>query len=56
MLQILIKRPASLSVSLPFQYAYCGPEAYYVSDAAFEGIHWKRTFVANFRLVKVSLR
>ncbi len=55
-LQISIKRLTSLSASLPFRYACCGPKVYYVSDLAFGGIHMKLAFVANFRLVKVSLR
>ena len=53
----LIKRPVSLIVSSPFQYACCEPEVYYVSDMALEeGSCRKLTFVANFKLVKVSLR
>lgn len=54
--QILIKRPSSLSVSSPFQYACCGPEIYNISHGALKVTSRKLTFVANFRLVKVSLR
>lgn len=57
MMQILIKRHAFSSVSSPFRYACCGPMVYCVSDVALEGgTYGKLTFVANFRLVKVSLR
>lgn len=55
-MQILIKCPSSLSVSSPFQCACCGPEIDNFSDVAFMGIYRKLTFVANFKLVKVSLR
>ena len=54
--QILVKPPSSLSVSSPFQCAYCAPEFYNVSHGALNVTYDELTFVANFRLVKVSLR
>ena len=56
-LRILVKRPAFLSVSLQSRYAYCEPEVRYVSDVILQkDTSRKPTFVANFKLVKVSLR
>ena len=52
-----IKRPSSLSVSSPFLYACYVPAVYHISDMPLVKDTQRRlTFVANRKLVKVSLR
>ena len=45
MLQILVKRPASLSVFSLFQYACCGPDVYDVSEGAFKRVSLQETYL-----------